>query len=101
MIMMGVEQYIKMHMKDSLPELINERRIITKYIDDLEILLFEDGNNVNKDDYPRPDVMYQVYLDYLSVLTRLICFKYNHDVIHHFSYTDEELENELYRKKWG
>lgn len=68
-MMISPQGYILEHEKDSFEQLIKERSSLVKEIKDLEKIVFSD----DKSDsawmvYPRPDVQYQMSLEYLAEL---------------------------------
>ena len=81
-MMISPEAYVKQHIKDPLDQLIKERDTLFADIQDLESELF--GNKKPSEDViiPAPSVQYQMKLEYLGLLCRFICLKYNREVVH-------------------
>lgn len=81
-MMMCPENYVSEYEDASFEELIAARDGLIEEIRSLEKLVFD--RNKNDDTWnilPSPDVQYQVNLDYLSELCKLIRNKYNSEIV--------------------
>ena len=81
--MMKNPEYYAVQWKDAAyPELMAERDRLLYFIRDYEEK--EKAGDRSGDEWlihPQPDVLYQVYLEYLGVLCRLMQEKYNRDYV--------------------
>ena len=75
-MMISPEAYINEFKNATYTELIIERKRLTEYID-----LYESGNHISRQlcTCPSPDVKYQCYLEYLSILCSYMQRRYNED----------------------
>ena len=81
-MMISPETFISEHENDSFSQLIQERGELIQEILKLEKLLFdEDSTSEEWECHPRPEVKYQMNLEYLAELCRFISKKYNKEIV--------------------
>ena len=91
-MMISPETYVKQHIKDPLDQLIKERDALIADIQDLESELFGNKKPSEEVIMPTPSVQYQMKLEYLGLLCRFICLKYNREVVHSEKIYKEDLK---------
>ena len=81
-MMISPEAYIKQIKSATYEELINEREALTKYITAYERSeRAGDRSDPAWQIHPMPDVRYQCYLEYLSLLCSYMKEKYNQEYV--------------------
>ena len=81
-MMISPEIYIELHKRDSFPQLLQEKNNLIDEIQKLEAILF--GDNSESEEWfchPRPEVRYQLNLEYLAELCKFISRKYNREIV--------------------
>ncbi len=79
--MISPQGYLEMRKHKTYQQLIQERNKLLDFITDFETHeIAGDGENVS-DCSPSPEVRYQCYLEYLSVLSSYMSEKYNDDYV--------------------
>ncbi len=81
-MMICPESYINTIKNKPYEKLIEERKVLELEIEHLENTLFS-KNSVSTETviYPRPDVKYQMNLEYLSELCKFMKNKYNQEIV--------------------
>ena len=81
-MMIDPSTYIEGRKNDSFEQLIKTRDELIESIKDLEKIVYEkEKMGPAWGIHPGPDVKYQIYLEYLSELCKLIKEKYNTEIV--------------------